>query len=394
MRVAFATTMAGVPWAGSEELWADAAACLCQRGFDVQANCAWFPSLPPKLQRLGSLGCQIERRRRPPRPLRLVKRFLGVDERSARCRWLDRTRADLVVISQSCQDGVEWGNACRLRGIPYCFITQVVAEYFWPQDAAAELAANVMQEAQGCYFVSQSNLDLTQRQLGIELTNAKVVWNPFTVPYAPNLGWPERSPLRLACVGRLDPRHKGQDLILDALSQSPWRSRDVRLSLFGVGECETTLRRLSTTYGLRNVTFHGQTSDIAKVWRTHHALVLASRVEGMPLAAIEAMVCSRPCVLTDVGGNAELVRDGETGFIARSPSCSEFADALERLWSERDRLESMGQKAREWIESHVPQNPGSAFADELETSLRGDDRHHVNSASTLEPARSTDGVAG
>lgn len=364
--------MAGLPWAGSEELWADAAASLRQRGFDVHANCAWFPEVPPKLQRLSSLGCQIERRRRPSRPLRFVKRCLPVAGKSACDRWLDRIRPDLVVISQSCQDGVMWGSACHARQIPYCFVTQVVAEFFWPNDSAAALASDVMLNAQRCYFVSRNNLDLTERQLGVRLSNAKRVWNPFTVPFETNLGWPKALPLRLACVGRLDPRHKGQDLILETLSRSAWKCRDVELSLFGVGGSEKSLQRLCDSYRLRNVAFHGHTSDIADVWRTHHALVLASRVEGMPLAAIEAMVCARPCVLTDVGGNAELVCDGETGFVARAPSCSELGQALERLWSARDQLRAMGENARQWIETNVPRDPGVAFADDLESLLNGD----------------------
>ena len=56
------------------------------------------------------------------------------------------------------------------------------------------------------------------------------------------------------------------------------------------------------------------------IWAEHHALVLPSRFEGMPLVVVEAMLCGRPCIVTDVGGNAELIRDGINGFLAKAPT--------------------------------------------------------------------------
>jgi glycosyltransferase involved in cell wall biosynthesis len=68
------------------------------------------------------------------------------------------------------------------------------------------------------------------------------------------------------------------------------------------------------------------------MWNYHDILVIPSRHEGLPIAAVEAMMCHRPVLATDVGGNAEVIRDGETGFIAESPSLAALDRALERVW--------------------------------------------------------------
>jgi glycosyltransferase involved in cell wall biosynthesis len=72
---------------------------------------------------------------------------------------------------------------------------------------------------------------------------------------------------------------------------------------------------------------------------------MCSLGEGKPLALTEANVCARPAVVTDVGGNAELIEDGVTGFVAESATLNSFARAMERAWEKRSRWEEMGALA-------------------------------------------------
>jgi glycosyltransferase involved in cell wall biosynthesis len=61
---------------------------------------------------------------------------------------------------------------------------------------------------------------------------------------------------------------------------------------------------------------------------------MASSGEGKPLALTEAMLCGRPAVVTDVGGNAELVSDRVTGFVTQSalaPARPEHRRALRQF---------------------------------------------------------------
>jgi glycosyltransferase involved in cell wall biosynthesis len=164
----------------------------------------------------------------------------------------------------------------------------------------------------------------------------------------------------------LDPPSKGQDILFEALSGQPWSGRFWHLSLFGEGPCVETLKRLVERFGIaQRVTFAGQVSDIVEIWKTHHVLVLASRYEGMPLALVEAMLCGRAAVVTDVAGNAEIVCDGLTGFLAEAPTAASFRAALERMWARRAELESMGKAAASSIRKKVRHDPIAVFVQKL-----------------------------
>ena len=170
-----------------------------------------------------------------------------------------------------------------------------------------------------------------------------------------NDGW------KFACVARLDPSAKGQDLLLQIMSSNIWRERPVHLNLFGKGPCEYSLRQLSTRLGVENVTFRGHVSEIDSIWDENHLLLLPSRYEGLPLALVEAMWSGRASVVTDVGGNAEACVDGETGFVASGPNLISFSSAMEKAWVHRDELRSMGFRARLRAESLIPRDPDGEF---------------------------------
>ncbi|HVT88761.1 MAG TPA: glycosyltransferase family 4 protein [Tepidisphaeraceae bacterium] len=359
-RIGFVSTMGGVPWAGSECLWHAAAMRLLQQGYQVHANVQEWKPQPSPIGKLKDASAMVTER----------SLFQGLSGRLRRRLsdphvWVQTSGCDLVVISQSCLDGVSWGEACRQRDIPYAIIFQVAAEWYWPDEADAEIAREVLSTAKALYFVSSGNRDLIERQLGIALPNAKIVRNPYGVSYKEPFAWPSNDEgLRLACVGRLDARHKGQDLLLTALGDG-WFGRNASIVFFGVGSNEAELKRLANLRCRIPVKFAGHVHDIAAIWRIHHAMVLTSRVEGMPLAAVEAMMCGRPCLLTDVAGNSELVRDGVDGFIAEAASVCSVTKTLERLWDQRGQLETMGRQAYARVHTLFPSDPGSAFANDL-----------------------------
>jgi glycosyltransferase involved in cell wall biosynthesis len=92
---------------------------------------------------------------------------------------------------------------------------------------------------------------------------------------------------------------------------------------------------------------------------------MPSRYEGLPLAVIEAMLCGRMVIATDVAGNAQHVRDGIDGFIAEAPTVRHLDDALERAWQRRHEWMAMANSARERLILALPQDPIGAFAEKL-----------------------------
>jgi glycosyltransferase involved in cell wall biosynthesis len=112
---------------------------------------------------------------------------------------------------------------------------------------------------------------------------------------------------------------------------------------------------------LKNVRFTGHLENISDIWKEHHALVLPSRSEGLPLVVLEAMAAGRPVIATTAGGSRELVTEGITGFIGEAGQES-FEQAMERAWQERDRWKTMGEAAYDHIINQVPKSPETDFA--------------------------------
>lgn len=372
MKIVFVTAMAHMPWAGSEELWGRSAAELLRGGHDVSALVPSFHPPVAQIRNLQQAGCNVQMRNKKSatflsrllRKLTLRNKLLINPDLA----WVKKQAANLVCISNGHYfDGLVYMEFCADRRIPFTLISHSNVESIWPDDATAERIKKVYQKARRVFFVSKGNLQLAEYQLGGYLTNAAIVRNPVNVDWHAELPWPvgDRS-LRMACVARYEPAAKGQDLLFQVLAMEKWRQRNVLLSLFGSGAMEHSLKRLAKLLGVEaQVKFHGHVQDIEKIWRDHHCLVLPSRYEGLPLSIVEAMLCARVPIVTDVGGNAELLEDGVTGFIARHPSVQELDNAMERAWSSRNKLHKIGLCAQTVARSNIPENPAAVFAEGL-----------------------------
>lgn len=364
----------GHRWGGSEPLWSAAAEKLVRRGNEVRVSVKDWGEPVQQIEHLRLEGCQIFYRHPQSFIARQARKIFPLAG-----YWLSHVRSvgngvDLVVISQGHNaDGLEWMAAARAAGYKYAVIAHNVVVHWWPADDVAERLAESYEKASAAYFVSQANLNLSRRQFGSPLCHGKVVRNPFNVPYDARPPWPTDSSegLALACVGRLDVISKAQDVLFEVLSLPHWRERKVRLSLIGEGPNERGLRRMVEQLKLTNVDFSGYSTDIEKIWAKHHALVLPSRFEGMPLVVVEAMLCGRPCIATDVGGNGELIRDGINGFLAKAATVSLVDEAMNRAWDSRGQLREMGCTAATDVRRWVSKDPGEDFAREL-AAVAGD----------------------
>jgi glycosyltransferase involved in cell wall biosynthesis len=79
-------------------------------------------------------------------------------------------------------------------------------------------------------------------------------------------------------------------------------------------------------------------------------LVLPSRNEGMGRVILEAFCRNRPVIGSDVGGIADLVREGENGLLVPPQNPHALAEALVRMLSDRELAERLGAGAREGVE--------------------------------------------
>lgn len=372
-KVAFIATNEFDAFAGSELLWMEAARRLAENGQEVFVNVPRWKKIPDRLAALArqpGVRISIRPNMLPLWGKVLAKAGLATAEshfEGYRRAYLRSVRPELAVVSQGgLVDGVGWMAAGIKTGTPFVALVHLVADALWPSAELATEAVSVYPQARRVYFVSNENRASASRQLGVEFSNAAVVRNPYNVPYNASGDWPvEEVEWRLACVGRLGVEHKGQDLLMEVLAADKWRGRKLRVSLYGQGHHKAYLERLKTMRSCDAVSFGGYTHGIAEVWRTHHGAIMPSRYEGLPIALVEAMLCHRMAVVTAVGGNGELVREGETGFVAAAPTVRELDAALERAWAQRDRWREMGEAAAEMVRRTMPSDPVAGFLAEL-----------------------------
>lgn len=363
-------------WGGSEELWAGAARVIARDGHTVQALKVRLDVTHPRVQELLALGCTwLNLSQVPTLPRRIINRMKPYAwqysnwhlEKSLVHKHLRRFKPDLVVISQGSNfDGMHFAEVCHKAGYPYVLVVQKAVEFFFPWGCDREVFRTWYRAAERCFFVSRHNLECTENQLATTLPNGTVVANPFNVSVGPPLPYPAtEGPLELACVARLFLLDKGQDVLLRVLAQDRWKARDVRVTFYGSGSDREAIAELAVMRGVTNIEFAGHVGDITGVWARHHALILPSRSEGLPLALVEAMLCGRMAIATDAGGVAEVLEDNQTGFLAAAPTVAALDEALERAWVRRAEWEAIGVEAARRVRALVPTDPIGDFVAHL-----------------------------
>jgi sugar transferase (PEP-CTERM/EpsH1 system associated) len=154
----------------------------------------------------------------------------------------------------------------------------------------------------------------------------------------------------IGTVGRLDPV-KDQAGLLKAFSQLAEDPRALLL-IVGDGPCRKDLEATVDALGLgRRVRLLGERNDVAAVLSAMDVFVLCSVGEGMSNTILEAMATGLPVVATRVGGNPELVTDGNTGFLVEARSPDALAASLRRYLEDPMLLAEHGRAARDHIEA-------------------------------------------
>jgi glycosyltransferase involved in cell wall biosynthesis len=363
-------------WGGSEELWSAAAVALAERGHRVRAYKSRVDAHEPRIRRLRDLGCAVrDLTQFPLSPRKVFPVLMAASHQLGYAHELARltaglassSRPDLVVVSQGGNfDGFHFAEVCRRLGLPYVLIAQKASDLYWPSDRRRARIAAVYALARAVFFVSEHNRRLTEEQLGLALPHASIVRNPFLVPWERRGDWPpDDETVRLACIGRLYPMEKGQDLLLRVLARPRWRAHPLHVDFYGSGVNDEGLQAMAQHLGVMNVTFAGFTREVDAIWATHHGLILPSRCEGLPLALVETMLSGRIAIVTDVGGSGEVIADGTTGFLATAASEDAIDEAMERAWSRREQWRAIGELAADQIRTMIPEDPAAVFAKTL-----------------------------
>lgn len=146
-------------------------------------------------------------------------------------------------------------------------------------------------------------------------------------------------------VGRLD-RPKNHKLLLAAFREVLLEIPNSFLLIAGAGCLDGELKRQATEFQINEkVLFLGSRSDIGALLEITDVFLFPSLLEGLPVALVEAMFKSLPCIASRIDVFEEVIVDGETGLLVDPNSADEFKDAMIELYKNEDLRKSLGQNA-------------------------------------------------
>lgn len=152
----------------------------------------------------------------------------------------------------------------------------------------------------------------------------------------------------IVCIGDVCPR-KNQLLLVRALAEIRQRGQDAAVVLAGTLDetYRVKLEKFIQQAGLASsIRMLGQRRDVPDLLAAGDCFCLPSQREVMPISCLEAMAAGIPIVTTDVGGLAELIRNGEDGFVVERNDLAGLTEALGKLAADAGLRRRLAASAR------------------------------------------------
>lgn len=264
---------------------------------------------------------------------------------------LRRWRPDLLHAHTS-KAGIIGRAAARMSGVPSVFTahTWAFAEGMSRRRRAVGIVAEATMALPSAQIinVSTANRDLALRYHIARRHKLQVIHNG--VADCPERAQPERgTEPRVVMVARFA-EQKDQTLLVRAFARA---HAPGRLQFIGDGPIRPQVEAEVERLGLSaRVDFLGARGDVTALLAQAHCFALATNWEGFPLTILEAMRAGLPVIATAVGGNAEAVDDGATGFLVPHGDQEALAERLHQLLTDPKLRGRMGAAGRARYEQH------------------------------------------
>lgn len=189
-------------------------------------------------------------------------------------------------------------------------------------------------------------------------------------PYARPRGARAPGPVRLLAVGMMRDGDKTSSYRVLAAALARLGTDDWRLTIAGDGPARATIEKLFVPFAPR-VAFLGLRDEAALIadYARADIFVWPSVNEAFGMALLEAQASALPAVAGDSGGVSTILRDGETGLLARPGDDGDFAAKLARLIADPALRERMGAAARAKILAEHSLDAAARRLDRLVTEL-------------------------
>jgi glycosyltransferase involved in cell wall biosynthesis len=179
--------------------------------------------------------------------------------------------------------------------------------------------------------------------------------------------------LVLGTISRLDPI-KNHRMMLKAFSEIHQQYPHVKLLIVGDGELREILEDLCDKLAIREqVIFTGFIIEPQKYLNIMDVFLLPSLSEGTSMTLLEAMSFTKPCVVTNVGGNPEIVSHSKTGLVVPNDDCSALVNACVSLIKEPDKRQQLAIEGRQRYEKLFTVHTMMAQFESLYLSLSKND---------------------
>ena len=121
--------------------------------------------------------------------------------------------------------------------------------------------------------------------------------------------------------------NKNNQIIIQALSKL--RHESLHYIICGTGSKYDELKKMTSDNGLDDyILFLGYRNDIKELYRASDIFVMPSLREGLSRSIMEAMASGLPCVVSNIRGNVDLIRNKKGGFLCDPRNVSSFAEAI------------------------------------------------------------------
>jgi glycosyltransferase involved in cell wall biosynthesis len=185
---------------------------------------------------------------------------------------------------------------------------------------------------------------------GIAARKIRTVWNGIDLTKFSYIGPRPGGPAIL--VARLSPI-KDVETLLRAAALAVAEQPGFRVEIAGDGPCLADLRRVTSELCLaETVRFLGEVRDVPALLARAGLVVLSSLSEGVSLTLLEGMARGLPVVATRVGGNPEVLVDGETGLLVPPRDPAALARAMLQVWRDGEAARRLGRAGRRRVEAH------------------------------------------
>ncbi len=192
---------------------------------------------------------------------------------------------------------------------------------------------------------------------GIDPAHVKTIYNGLDLrDWSSEIRPPKtEGEVLVATVGNIR-RIKGHDIFVKAAASIAPNFPNVSFSIAGEVLEEDYYAELQALLGEFNLAsrfhFAGGITDLHQYLSAADIFVLSSRSEGFSNALIEAMAASLPIVATDVGGNAEAVKDGVNGILVPTEDPAALSEAISQLLSDPAQAKKMGEAGKALAAMH------------------------------------------